>query len=475
MAMNYSGDEGYFDAVMRDRILQNARTLTSSPVPGISAEVQKTIQNKQKFESSKPLLGGVDAKTLIQALGNSGANTGNTVAGGYIGDYYVAPSGAGGYQIMKRGEGLGTSKTPANYYDASGNFIGSSYVDSSKGAIAKAISAAVPILATAFIGGGIAGGFGYGPFAGGGEGAMAGAGSSGVGGYMGDPTAWGYGVAEGAGGGASLGGAAGAGAAGTAAMGAGGGGSSLGSLGSLLKSGASTLFGGGGGGEGGSSWLGPLATLAGGLMGSQGQEASTSSTRSMDPRMEALFYGGLAPGAMGLLEGQMGPASKAGNQMLQFGSGLLGQKAPNTATNPYATGILDDMQRRHSDVIGQSLAGIRGNAVGVGGLGGSRQGVAEAQAISQGADNFAGQGFNFMGGLYEGDQNRLRQDWTLGAGLMNQGLNTPYIPLQNTANLFSPFTGFGTTTQTQQQGGGAMGAVGGALGAAQLGKNMGWW
>jgi hypothetical protein len=413
----------------------------TSVLPGIGA----------RFDAGRQKIMGADTGTSFD---------GNAIAPERVGDFIVSKTADGRYQVFNvKDPSYGTGSTVGDMYDASGNFLGTQTFDTKKSAISKAMTAATKLGAAGFIGAGLAAPFGYGPFAGGGEGALAG-----VGGYAGDPTAWGYGVADGLGGGASLGGAAGA--AGTAAMGAGaagGGGGVLSTLSGLL------------GGGGGSSWLGPLATLAGGLMGSQGQEASTSSTRAMDPRMEALFYGGLAPGAMGLLESQMGPASKAGNQMLQFGSGLLGQKAPNTATNPYATGILDDMQRRHTDVIGQSLAGIRGNAVGVGGLGGSRQGVAEAQAISQGADNFAGQGFNFMGGLYEGDQNRLRQDWTLGAGLMNQGLNTPYIPLQNTTNLFSPFTGFGTTTQTQQQGGGAMGAVGGALGAAQLGKNMGWW
>jgi hypothetical protein len=437
-------------------------------------------QAKQQYTGSKQAYKGFDTSLLAQ-IGQRfdaerkkimGADTGtsfdsNAIAPARVGDFIVAKTADGRYQVFNtKDPSFGTGSTVGDMYDANGKFLGTQNFDTKKGALSKAISAAVPLLAAGMIGGGIAGGFGVGPFADGGALSVGvGAGAGGSGAFLGEGAlsgipAW-DGLATGA-----LGGAGAAGAAGTAAMGAGaagGGGGVLSTLGGLL------------GGGGGSSWLGPLATLAGGLMGSQGQEASTSSTRAMDPRMEALFYGGLAPGAMGLLESQMGPASKAGNQMLQFGSGLLGQKAPNTATNPYATGILDDMQRRHSDVIGQSLAGIRGNAVGVGGLGGSRQGVAEAQAISQGADNFAGQGFNFMGGLYEGDQNRLRQDWTLGAGMMNQGLNMPFAPLQNTANLFSPFTGFGTTTQTQQQGGGAMGAVGGALGAAQLGKNMGWW
>lgn len=218
-----------------------------------------------------------------------------------------------------------------------------------------------------------------------------------------------------------------------------------------------------------------LGTALGAIGGAQGTQNSATSTRSMDPRMDSLFYGNLAPQTQGLLGAQLPAAYQSGNQMISKGSGLLAQTAPDTATNPYATGILNDMQRRNGEFVDQRLQGIAGNSVGVGGLGGSRQGVAQAQAISQGADNFAGQGFNFMGGLYNADQNRLRQDWTLGAGLMGQGLDTQFKPLQNTANIYQPFTGFGSTTNSTQQGGGWQGALGGALGAAQFGQNMGWW
>jgi hypothetical protein len=165
----------------------------------------------------------------------------------------------------------------------------------------------------------------------------------------------------------------------------------------------------------------------------------------------------------------------SGQTLMSKGTGLLGQTAPNTATNPYATGILDDLQRRQQEMIARSLQQTKGNFVGVGGLGGSRQGIAEADAITKGADNFTGQAANFMGGLYNADQNRLRQDWTIGSGLMNQGLNAPFQPLQNASQIYSPFTGFGTTTNNTQQGGGWQGAVGGALAGASFGRNMGWW
>jgi hypothetical protein len=224
-----------------------------------------------------------------------------------------------------------------------------------------------------------------------------------------------------------------------------------------------------------SSMLGPAATLLGAAAGGQGQEASASTTRELPEYLRGPVANDLIPRTQGVLNSQLPQAQTAGNQMLSVGSGLLGQTAPTTATNPYSTGIMDDMQRRYGELIDQRLQGIRGNAIGVGGLGGSRQAIAESQAISQGADNFAGQGFNFMGGLYNQDQNRLLQQQTLGAGLMGQGLDTQFAPLKNTAGVYSPFAGNGTTTQNTQQGGGWQGALGGALSGAALGKQMGWW
>jgi hypothetical protein len=259
--------------------------------------------------------------------------------------------------------------------------------------------------------------------------------------------------------GATLTGTAGGGL--TAAT-AGGGGGLLSGLKSMVPAGTSSM-------------LGPAATLLGAAAGGKGQEASASTTRELPEYLRGPVANDLIPRTQGVLNSQLPQAQTAGNQMLSVGSGLLGQTAPTTATNPYSTGIMDDMQRRYGELIDQRLQGIRGNAVGVGGLGGSRQAIAESQAISQGADNFAGQGFNFMGGLYNQDQNRLLQQQTLGAGLMGQGLDTQFAPLKNTAGVYSPLAQNGTATQTAQQGGGWQGALGGAMSAAALGKQMGWW
>jgi hypothetical protein len=269
------------------------------------------------------------------------------------------------------------------------------------------------------------------------------------------------------------------------------GGAAAGGLGGLLKSlgsGASSLFGGGGaGGAGGAGGLGSLfggggsgllglgATALGALGGGQGNNASNSSTRAMDPRMDALFYGDLAPRAQNLLGSQLPQAIAAGGQMMGKGSDLLGQTAPTTATNPYLASIADDMQRRTMEMLGQNNTAIQGNAVGMGGLGGSRQGVAQGIAAGQATDNLQGNLAALYGSAYNQDQNRLRQDWTIGSGLMNQGLQTPWQPIQNTSNTYAPFTGYGTTTNSQESGGGWQGALGGALTGASLGRQMGWW
>jgi hypothetical protein len=101
--------------------------------------------------------------------------------------------------------------------------------------------------------------------------------------------------------------------------------------------------------------------------------------------------------------------------------------------------------------------------------------VAQGVAAGRAADSLQGQVANLYGGAYETDQNRLRQDWTLGSGMLNQGLNMPFQPLQNTANIYQPFTGYGTTTNNAQSGGGWQSAVGGALAGASMGRQMGWW
>lgn len=160
--------------------------------------------------------------------------------------------------------------------------------------------------------------------------------------------------------------------------------------------------------------------------------------------------------------------------------------------NPYAPGMADDLTRRSENYLGRALQSIRGQSVGVGGLGGSRQGVAEAEAIKGGQDNLLGQLTGMYGGLYESDQNRgvtkrgqdmsfystqRGQDLTqqgMGFDMVDRAYRGGWLPVQNAGSIYGQFTGYGPQTSSAQQGGGSMGVLGGALGMAQLGNAMGW-
>src|SRR5689334_12418379 len=75
-------------------------------------------------------------------------------------------------------------------------------------------------------------------------------------------------------------------------------------------------------------------------------------------------------------------------------------------SNPWGSAMGDDIQRRTQQMLDQSLSGIRGNFVGTGGLGGSRQGIAQGQAIQGAADSLQGNLGNLYGGMWNNDQNR---------------------------------------------------------------------
>jgi hypothetical protein len=79
-------------------------------------------------------------------------------------------------------------------------------------------------------------------------------------------------------------------------------------------------------GGGGSSLLGLGATALGGLAGAQGQNADSSSTRKMDPRLDQPVFGDLIPRAQSLLGQQMSPERQQGyRQMQTMGQSLLGR------------------------------------------------------------------------------------------------------------------------------------------------------
>jgi hypothetical protein len=412
---------------------------------------------------------------------------------------YQAIPWMGGHAVYKAldpsiaGDGANQlNGTPFDIYDAQGKFLGSNKFDSISsmsagkqfgiGAAMLAAPFALTAMGVAGAGGAAAGGAGAGSgLTGGGfvgEGAM-----SGIGGWdaaMAGATPW-TGAAGAGTGALSGGGFVGEGAASgipawDGAMGAVGGGSAA------SGGGLSSLFGGGSGSGGLSSMLGGNsnllglgATALGALAGGQGQDQSTSSTRAMDPRMDQLFYGDLAQRVQGLLGSDSPQAKAVAQQLLAAGGGLLGQTAPTTATNPYLKGIADDLQKRTSDMLGQNNLDIRGRTIATGGLGGSRQGVAEGVAAGRAADFLQGNLANLYGQAYNQDMNRVLQQQTLGAGMLGQGLNASWAPARNAADVYAPFTGFGTTTNNAQSGGGWQGMLGGALTGASMGRSLGWW
>jgi hypothetical protein len=256
-----------------------------------------------------------------------------------------------------------------------------------------------------------------------------------------------------------------------------------------------------------SSLLGPAASLLGGVSGAMGQEGeSATSTQQLPSFLQGPVAGDLIPRTMGLLSDQAPGARAMGAQMTNLGGDLLRRgvygngfesvklDAPTTATNPYLSGVADDMQRRTQEMLGANNLAIQGNSVASGGLGGSRQGVAQGIAAGKAADYLQGNLAGLYSGAYNADQNRALQKYgqdqsfygqqrgqdlaqvSTGAGLLSGGLDAQWQPLKNANSVYGTYSPFGSkTTSTPDSGGGAQGLIGGALAGASFGKQMGWW
>lgn len=177
--------------------------------------------------------------------------------------------------------------------------------------------------------------------------------------------------------------------------------------------------------------------------------------------------------------------------------------------NPYLSQMGDVLTNRVTDNLNRNIMpGIRSNAVAAGGFGGSRQGVVEANAMKDANQGISdaltgayfqdftnqmnrnlqqyGQNQNF----YSNQRGQDLQQTQLGANLFNmgnqgflsqgQGLyglgsqqqQAPWQVINNGNAGFGQWSGYGTTTSANQ-GGGGMGAVGGALAGGQLGNLWG--
>lgn len=190
--------------------------------------------------------------------------------------------------------------------------------------------------------------------------------------------------------------------------------------------------------------------------------------------------------------------------------------------NPYLSGMAGDIRTQVTDMMNQQLAANRSDAIGAGQYGSSRQGIAEGVANAKGQQYLAGQLANLYGGDYTnamnrnlsqyqselgaanqrygidagmygqglnynlglgqlalGNQNAQNNFYTqqrgqdlqqlgLGADLYNMSQNGAWNPFTNYNNILGNYTGFGNSSSTSSQGGGAMGALGGGLGTLQL-------
>ena len=175
--------------------------------------------------------------------------------------------------------------------------------------------------------------------------------------------------------------------------------------------------------------------------------------------------------------------------------------------NPYLPQMADEITRRASTQFNQQInPSINRAAVANGGYGGSRQGIAQGLAMSQGMDNIAGQLTNLYGTQFNADRNyglqsdaldlnvyNANQNW-MNQGAQNQlgalntmlgwnqnyGIgnatgvqNTPLNYWQQFANTGAQLGGLGGSQTQNLQGNPYLGALGGALTGAQLWKAWG--
>lgn len=240
------------------------------------------------------------------------------------------------------------------------------------------------------------------------------------------------------------------------------------------------------------AWSNPNATASFGA-----GTAPTGPAQSVNPMgVPSSGFGGMTPPPAAAGGGMMQAAVMPGGGQAMGGSGG-GWAGPSM--NPFYGQMANDIGRRTSDMLGKSLANIQSNFVGSGGLGGSRQGIAQGQAIGDAVDSYQGNLANLGGSMWNDDQNRAlqyrgqdigreanqmgfysnqrqqdMQGQDLGFRMLTGGLQTPWIPSNNANNIYGNFTGFGNSSNTSNQGGGWQGGLGGGIAGLSLARQMGW-
>jgi hypothetical protein len=219
-------------------------------------------------------------------------------------------------------------------------------------------------------------------------------------------------------------------------------------------------------------------------------------------RGQGLLNTTIAGNGVGLLNSNVAPNSWNGS------TPQLQRTAP---ANPWLRQQGAGIMNQTNEMLGKNLLNIQGNQVGAGTLGGSRQGIAQGTAMGQASNYLSANLADMYGSAYESDANRNMQRYgidsnsyntqrgqdvgmrgqdqdfyasqraqdmdqtKLGSDLINRGLNTQWLPMQNAADVYSKFAGYGTTTNSSSSGGGWQGALGGAMAGYQYGNANGWW
>lgn len=199
--------------------------------------------------------------------------------------------------------------------------------------------------------------------------------------------------------------------------------------------------------------------------------------------------------------GYLGGAGQGGAQGPANGGQWGTSAGTSGATNPYLSNMADEIGRRSQQGLDQSFNAIRSNAIGVGGLGGSRQGVAQGVATGMANDALTGNLANLYGTdwtnqqnrdltKYQADQNydingqntrnafytsQRGQDISsvgLGADMYSKGMNGQWDPIKNANSVYAPYGGNGSTAESGgtnwQQ---ILAGLGGGL---KMAKDMGW-
>jgi len=195
----------------------------------------------------------------------------------------------------------------------------------------------------------------------------------------------------------------------------------------------------------------------------------------------------------GAATGNGAPQLPGGGIVGWYGNGNTGSAMGSAPTNnPNMQGQIDYLRQQSDFALGQNLNSIRSNSVGNGGLGGSRQGVAQGVATGLANQGYTGNVANMLSTDWQNQQNRnltqygMDQNFytaqrgqdqsgaALGANLVGLGTQLPWTGINGANSTYGQYTGFGNTTNTSQSGGGMQGLLGGALGGAQMAKAWGW-